>query len=96
MKLLLNGAFMFMYGLDIKTNVLSEEGSIKRVITAVSLLLAHLEITQSSHLVNVNTTAQLANQVFTQQHKCHEGSAEFTQKQMSELTLATGKSMDAL
>lgn len=51
-----------------------------------------LQICHSRPLVNVNTPTQLANQVFTEHHKCHEGSAKFTQKQMRESTFVTGKS----
>lgn len=57
-----------------------------------SILLTHPLTCHSRLLVNVNTPTQLANQVFTKHHKCHEGSAEFTQKQMRESTSASGKS----
>lgn len=57
-----------------------------------SILLIGPQICCSRLLVNVDSPTQLANQVFTEHRKCHEGSAEFTQKQMRESTLASGKS----
>lgn len=60
-----------------------------------SIILTLLQICKSHLLINVNTPTQLDNQVFTEHHKCHEGSAEFTQKQIRESALASGKSMPA-